>query len=265
MSIRTSPWPAGVPCWADLMVPDVEAAGAFYAAVLGWEVPEPDEQYGGYVVASRDGHAAAGIAPLQPGARTGWTLYFATDDVDTTTKAAEQAGGTVLAAPVDVGPLGRMALVADPSGAGFGLWQAGTMIGAALVNEPGGLVWEDLRSTDPAAAQAFYRDVFGFQVDMLAMAGPDYGTFRLPDEQAPLGGMGGMMDSPAGTASHWLVYFSVDDTDAALAAAEQAGGAVTVPAKDTPFGRLGGVRDPYGAEVVVLQSPPDAPKPDRAG
>ena len=265
MSIRTSPWPAGVPCWADLMVPDVAAAGAFYAAVLGWEVPASDDQYGGYVVAHRDGHATAGIAPLQPGARTGWTLYFATDDADATTAAAEQAGGTVLLPAVEVGPLGRMALLADPSGAWFGVWQASTMIGAALVNEPGGLVWEDLRSTDPAAAQAFYSAVFGFHVDPLAMAGPDYGTFRLRHEQAPLGGMGGMMNSPEGTPSHWLVYFAVADTDAALAAATEAGGTVTVPAKDTPFGRLGGVRDPYGADLVVLQPPPDAPKPDRAG
>jgi predicted enzyme related to lactoylglutathione lyase len=265
MSIRTSPWPAGVPCWVDLMVPDVRGAGAFYSAVVGWEVPEPDEQYGGYVVAHRAGHATAGIGPLQPGARTGWTLYFATDDADATSAAAEQAGGTVLLPPVDVGPLGRMALVVDPSGASFGLWQAATMIGAALVNEPGGLTWADLRSTDPSAAQAFYSAVFGFHVDPLAMAGPDYGTFRLRHEQAPLGGMGGMMGSPEGTPSHWLVYVAVADTDAALAAAEQAGGAVVMPAKDTAFGRIGGVRDPYGAELVLIAVPPGAPVPDRAG
>ena len=258
MSTRTSPWPAGVPCWADLMVPDVVAAGAFYAAVLGWEVPEPDEQYGGYVVAHRGGHAVAGIGPEQPGARTAWTLYFASDDADGTTAAVEEAGGSVLAPPMDVGPLGRMAVAADPAGAVFGVWQAGTMIGAALVNEPGGLTWEDLRSTDPAAAQAFYSAVFGFQGDPLAMAGPDYGTFRLPHEQAPLGGMGGMMGSPEGTPSHWLVYFAVADTDAALAAAEQAGGTVTMPAKDTAFGRIGGVRDPYGAEIVVITVPPES-------
>ena len=100
MSIRTSPWPAGVPCWADLMVPDVRGASAFYAAVLHWELPEPDEEYGGYVVAHRDGHAVAGIGPEQPGARTAWTLYFATDDADATSAAAAEAGGTVLLPPV---------------------------------------------------------------------------------------------------------------------------------------------------------------------
>jgi predicted enzyme related to lactoylglutathione lyase len=127
------------------------------------------------------------------------------------------------------------------------------------------LTWADLRSTDPSAAQAFYSAVFGFHVDPLAMAGPDYGTFRLRHEQAPLGGMGGMMGSPEGTPSHWLVYVAVADTDAALAAAEQAGGAVVMPAKDTAFGRIGGVRDPYGAELVLIAVPPGAPVPDRAG
>jgi predicted enzyme related to lactoylglutathione lyase len=262
MSIRTSPWPAGIPCWADLMAPDVEAAGRFYASVLGWTVPAPDEQYGGYVVAHVDGHATAGIGKEQPGARPAWTLYLASDDADATLAAVEEAGGTVLAPAVDVGPLGRMGVALDPSGAHFGVWQAGTMIGASLVNAPGGLVWEDLRSSDPAAAQAFYSAVFGYRVDPLPMAGPDYGTFALPHEQTPLGGLGGLMGSET---SHWLVYFAVADTDAALAAAVEGGGAVTTSAKDTPFGRLGGVRDPYGAEFVVLQAPPDFPQPDRAG
>ena len=51
MSPRTAPWPPGTPCFVDLMAPDVEAAGRFYGAVLGWEVPAPEPQYGGYVVA----------------------------------------------------------------------------------------------------------------------------------------------------------------------------------------------------------------------
>ena len=262
MSIRTSPWPAGVPCWADLMVPDVQAAGAFYAAVLGWEVPAPDEEHGGYVVAHRGGHAVAGIGPDQPGARTAWTLYLATDDADATTATAEQYGATVLSAPDDVGPLGRMALLTDPAGTRFGLWQGGTFIGAQLVNEPGGLVWEDLRSSDPAAAQAFYRAVFGYELEPLEMAGPDYSTFRLPEETSPLGGMGDLMgsDSP-----HWLVYFGSADADAALAAVEAHGGTVTTPAFDSPFGRMGGAQDPWGAQFWLAQAPPGAPQPDRAG
>ncbi len=265
MSIRTSPWPAGVPCWVDLMAPDVPAASAFYTDVLGWTVPEPDEQWGGYVVAHVDGAATAGIGPMQPGARSAWTLYFASDDADATAAAVTEHGGTVLLAPGDVGPLGRMGVLSDPTGATFGVWQAGTMIGASLVNRPGGLCWEDLRSTDAAAAQAFYGSVFGFRFDEVPMAGEVYKTFALPSEQPPLGGMGPMMGEPDGTPSHWLAYFAVADVAAAVTAAGTGGGSVATPAFDSPFGPMAGLTDPSGALFWVVQAPEGAPQPDRAG
>ena len=222
MSIRSTPWPAGVPCWTDLMAPDVPAACAFYGAVLGWTFAEPEEQYGGYVVASCDGSVAAGIGPVMPGARADWTLYLASDDADATAQAVRDNGGTVLRDPADVGPLGRMVVAQDPAGATFGVWQAGTHLGAEVVNQAGGLVWEDLRSTDPDAARAFYSAVFGFRNDPMPMAGPAYQTFSLPKEEAPLGGMGDLMgadDKP----SHWLVYFGVADSQATEAVAIAAG------------------------------------------
>ena len=265
MSTRTSPWPTGTPCWADVMASDVRAAGAFYSAVLGWTVPEPEEQWGGYVTAEKDGQQVAGIGPVQEGARAAWTLYLATDDADGTVARAQEQGGSVLAPVMDVGPLGRMAILVDPAGAVFGLWQGGTMIGAGLVNEPGALVWEDLRSTDPDAARSFYGALFGYEYDPVEMAGPDYAVFRLPSEQAPLGGTGGMMDSPEGTRSHWLVYFGVADTDAAVAAAEAAGGSVLAPAKDTQFGRMAWLADPDGAAFTVMSIDDTARTPDRSG
>ena len=264
MSTRTSPWPNGIPCWADVSATDVRASGAFYTAVLGWAVPEPDEQWGGYVTAAAGGQLVAGIGPLQGGSAA-WTVYLATDDVAGLAARAPEHGGTVLAPVMDVGPLGRMAILADPSGATFGLWQAGTMIGASRVNEPGALTWEDLRSTDPGAARAFYGALFGYAYDPVEMAGPDYTTFRLPSEQAPLGGMGPMMGAPDGTGSHWLVYFGVADTDAAVAAAEAAGGSLLAPAKDTPFGRMAWLADPDGAAFTVMSIEASQPAPDRSG
>src|SRR5947209_13178239 len=196
MSIRTSRWPAGVPSWVDLGVPDLDAAQHFYEQVVGWSFTDAGEEFGGYRIASVRGAAVAGIGPQMGDAPPAWTLYLAADDADQAAAAVISNGGTVLLQPGDVGPLGRMFLAADPSGAVFGVWQAGTHIGAGLVNEPGGLAWEDLRSTQPAAAQEFYRSVFGYRLEPLEMAGPDYATFSRADEQAPLGGMGGMMGAP---------------------------------------------------------------------
>jgi predicted enzyme related to lactoylglutathione lyase len=264
MSTRTSRWPAGIPCWTDLTVPDVGAAAAFYASVLGWTCTDTGEEYGGYRIATVRDAAVAGIGPQMAEQPPAWTLYLASDDVDATAKAVDEHGGTVLLPPGDVGPMGRMCIAADPAGAVFGVWQAGQHIGASLVNEPGGLVWEDLRSTDPAAAQAFYRAVFGYRLDPMEMAGPDYGTFARPDEQHPLGGMGGMMGSPEGTPSHWLVYFGVESTDAAVAAAEAGGGDVRMAPVDSPFGRLAVLADPFGAGFCVIETGGN-PQPDRAG
>jgi predicted enzyme related to lactoylglutathione lyase len=253
MTIRTSPWPDGVPCWVDLQVPDVAAAQAFYGSVLGWTFAPPAEDFGGYVVAEAGGAMAAGIGPLVAGANPTWTLYLASADADATAKEVEAGGGSVVLPPGDVGPLGRMFLAADPTGAVFGVWQAGEHFGAGVVNEPGGLSWEDLRSHDPDAARGFYNSVFGYRYEHLAMAGPEYTTFSLAGEDAPRGGIGGMFgaeDKP----SHWVSYFGVADRAAAVAAAERGGAAVTLPEFETAYGKMAGIVDPWGGSFWVVES-----------
>ncbi|CAA9303779.1 MAG: hypothetical protein AVDCRST_MAG61-1172 [uncultured Friedmanniella sp.] len=139
------------------------------------------------------------------------------------------------------------------------------MIGASVVNEPGSLVWEDLRSTDPDTARSFYGALFGYEYEALEMAGPDYTTFQLPTEPHVLGGMGGLMGLPDGTPSHWLVYFATADVDAAVSAAQGAGGTVLAPAFDTPYGRMACLADPDGATFMVMTPDPSQPGPDRSG
>jgi predicted enzyme related to lactoylglutathione lyase/uncharacterized protein YndB with AHSA1/START domain len=253
MTIRTEPWPSGVPCWADLSSPDQATSKAFYSAVLGWEFPPVVGDFADYEIGQRNGAPAAGIGPkYDPAQPTVWTLFLASDDADKTAAAVTEHGGTVMVPPGDVGPLGRMFIAADPAGAVFGVWQAGTHIGAGLVNEPGGITWEDLRSGDPDTARAFYTALFGYDTQPVPMAGPDYTTFSLPGSEAPLGGMGGMMGME-GMPAHWLVYFSVADADAAVAAAQANGGAVIMEPMATPYGRMAGLLDPHGALFWVTQ------------
>ena len=265
MPKRTSPWPTGVPCWVDLTVPDVPAAQAFYSAVLGWTFAEGAEDFGGYVIAQVDGAAVAGIGPTtRQGIPAAWTLYLATDDADRTAGAVTDAGGTMLLPPGDVGPLGRLFVAADPTGAVFGGWQAGTHIGVELHSEPGGLTWEDLRTPDPPTAWDFYARVFGLQTRPLEMAGPDYRTFHLPGDDAPLGGMGAMLGlDSTHIPPHWLPYFGVTGTDAAVAAAVAGGGSKPMEPHDSPFGRMGSVTDPFGAVFTVVQTDGSSPPPER--
>lgn len=262
MSIRTSRWANGVPCWVELGVPDVAAAKRFYAEVLGWNYRPTDIEFGGYVIAETRGAAAAGIGPLPSGAPAAWTLYLAGDDVDKIATATPIHGGRVLMPPHDVGNLGRTFIAADPTGARFGVWQAGTHIGAGVVNEPGALTWEDLRSPDPEAARNFYAAIFGHHAEAHVDGGPDYHLFALPGDDAPLGGISGL---PNGKGSaHWLVYFAVADAEASIAAAEKAGGRVIAQDFDSLYGRLAELADPDGAVFHVLESSGEN-APDRTG
>jgi predicted enzyme related to lactoylglutathione lyase len=262
MPIRTSKWPAGVPCWVDLTVSDVPAAQAFYGQVLGWSFADTGADFGGYVIGQVKGAAAAGIGPsMQPGLPSAWTLYLASDDVDGTAKQITDAGGTMMLPPGDVGPIGRLCVAADPTGAVFGGWQAGEHLGAELHSEPGGLTWEDLRTPDPDTARAFYTAVFGYETHALEMAGPDYTTFHLPGDEAPLGGIGGMFGSDG--PPHWLVYFGVADTDAALEKALGAGGNVPGPPIQSPYGKMGTITDPFGATFMVVETDGSNAPPER--
>jgi hypothetical protein len=259
MTIRTSPWPAGTPCWADISVADVDAACAFYAAVLGWHIPEAGPDDAGYRIALVDGHPVAAIGPQQsPDQPQAWLLYLATEDADATVAAIAEHGGTLLVPPFDAGRHGRLAVAADPTGAMFAIWQADQHLGAELVNAPGGMTWEDLRCTDPSAAHRFYASVFNLDMQPIEMAPEDYRTFHLAGSEAPMGGIGGFM-GPAGE-SHWAVYFGVADAGAAVRTAEQQGGSIAMPAMETPFGRMAGLADPTGAifQIVEMAAETDA-------
>lgn len=257
MSTRTRSWPTGVPCWADLTVPDVDAAKRFYTSVLGWSYRPTDIEFGGYAIAEVDGAAVAGLGPLPAGAPCGWTLYLSGDDADRIAATIPEHGGRLLVPPYDVGRLGRRVLARDPTGALFGVWQAGSHGGADVVEQPGSIVWEDLLSPDPAAARTFYSAVFGHRTQPLPDGGEDFHVFTLPTDDVPLGGIGGL-PGRAGSA-HWELYFAVADVEAAIGAAEAAGGRVEDREFDTPFGRMAALTDPLGACFHVLERPAVTP------
>lgn len=255
MPIRDDPWPAGTPCWADIAFRDLPAAKEFYAAVLGWQYVETGEEFGNYNIAQVEGRAVAGMGPImEEDWPTAWTMYLASDDTDATAKLITDNGGALLFEPMDIPGNGRMVVATDPSGAAFGVWQSLGMHGAGYFGGPGGLVWEDGRFTDPAAAKAFYAAVYGYTYGAVPGAPDDYQTFDL--DGRPAGGMGGMMGAPEGTPAHWLMYFGVASADAAVAEVEGRGGTVLSPAADTPFGRMATVQDPWSAVFAIIEPSP---------
>jgi predicted enzyme related to lactoylglutathione lyase len=259
MSERASYTP-GTPCWVELGTPDIEAAAAFYGELFGWEIPElPNSaELGGYRRAKKGGKDVAGAAPLmQEGQPPAWSTYVSVTDAAATLATVGEAGGQVIVEPMDVVGLGTMGVFADPTGAVCGVWQPGTFAGAELVNEPGAFAWNELGTRDPAAAKAFYSAVFGWGTKDHDMG--EMGTYTewLVGEDS----VGGMMDVsgrlPDEVPAHWLAYFAVENTDAAVETVGSAGGGVSFGPIDIPAGRFAIVTDPHGAAFAVIQSPDD--------
>jgi predicted enzyme related to lactoylglutathione lyase len=242
----------GTPSWVDIGVHDVEAAVAFYGKLFGWTVPEAAPDGGGYRMALLRDKAVAGIGPAQDPGPPRWTTYVAVADVDATTAAVKEAGGTVLLQPMDVLTAGRMAVFADPTGAVCSVWQAGEHKGSQLANEPGSFTWTELETRDPETAAAFYGAVFGWKGETTTEPMP-YTTFML-DEQPKAGMMDITGRVPDEVPNHWLVYFAVDDCDATVEATTKAGGQTFAGPFDIPnMGRFAVLGDPQGAVFAVIK------------
>ena len=263
--IHEEAWPQGTPAWIDLMVPDRLAAQAFYGPLFGWSFEVGGPETGFYTMALKHGQPVAGLGEPQGGEAAPpamWTTYIAVDDVDATVRRAADAGGTVLMEPMGVMEFGRMAVLADPTGAVVGLWQSGAHTGANLVNEPGSLIWNEAVSGDLAAAQAFYGSVFGY--DFADMSGPgfEYAAVSLAGKSAEeaVCGVGASGARPPGTPPHWRTYFAVADTDATTAKVVELGGQVLDGPSDSPFGRVARVSGPSGEQFTLMSTTtPESP------
>jgi predicted enzyme related to lactoylglutathione lyase len=243
---------AGAPCWIDLSTSDTAGTRDFYTALFGWTAAEPDPQFGGYFMFSRDGVPVAGCMPAMPDSPTDfWSVYLTVEDASKTLEAAAAAGGQVYVPAMQVGEAGTMGVVADPGGASIGLWQADQFPGLSGVGEAGQPSWFELYSRDYDTVLAFYRQVFGWDLSVMA----DDPEFRYSTFSHGGDPLAGVMDAsafgPEGP-SGWAIYFWVDDTDAAVAKAQALGGAVVGAAEDTPYGRLATVTDPSGATFKLM-------------
>jgi predicted enzyme related to lactoylglutathione lyase len=172
---------------------------------------------------------------------------------------AGELGGRVLAEPFDVGDAARLAVVADPTGAAIGLWEARNSIGAERVNGPGCLTSNELATDDVAAASTFYRELFGWAIEEVDTGGgPRY--WLIHGEGALEGRNGGMRElgpSAAGIQANWVPYFTTESVGKALARAEELGGSTLMPATQIPAGTIAAVRDPQGAVFPIFEGDVD--------
>lgn len=250
----------GTFAWPELATTDQKAGVAFYRALFGWDLNDqsmgPGETYSMFQVRGKPVAAAytlrrdertAGIPPH-------WNAYVTVADVDEAATKAASLGATILAKPFDVMDAGRMAVIQDPTGAVFQVWQARKHIGAMILNEPGALCWTELNTRDTKAAEAFYTKMFGWTAKHSAPGAPmEYTEFN-NDGQPSIGMMPINEHMPAHVPSYWMPYFQVTDADASAAKARELGGNVMVPPQDIPkTGRFAILTDPQGAMFAVFK------------
>ena len=256
----------GVPCWVASVHPDPEKAMNFYTEMFGWEAEETmgSDSPGKYFVCTLRGRAVAAIGSQRGGGAPSvpaWGTYVWVESADEVAMKVTEAGGSVVMEAFDLLDAARLAVIADPSRAVFGLWEPKEHRGAGVVNEPGAWAMSILNTRDPEGAKAFYGEVFGWETDTFG----EVALWRLPgyvggepEQPVPRDVIGVMAPTSEDETAppHWSVNFWVADADAtADKAAEKLGGAMVVPPFDTEISRDAVIADPQGAVFSVSTAP----------
>ncbi|WEK44275.1 MAG: VOC family protein [Candidatus Sphingomonas colombiensis] len=250
----------GTPIWFELNTADPDKAQQFYTSVAGWTVAASEmAEHGGYRLANAsDGEGVAGLMKPPPGmgAANGWTIYFATGDVDAMATRVKELGGALHFGPMDIPHVGRFAAVADPQGVGFMLMTGSSAEASTAFRQAAGAfghaVWIELATPDPDAAFGFYGKLFGWEkAGAMPMGEMGEYAFIGKGEGFRPGAM--MSSSKSGAPARWNWYINVPDIDAAIADAKTRGGTLIQGPDQIPGGDYSAnITDPEGFAVGLV-------------
>jgi predicted enzyme related to lactoylglutathione lyase len=246
--------------WHELMTTGPSGAKSFYPAAVGWTITPggiPNLDYDMWT--TPDGFVG-GVMQLPQeaqdmGSPSHWIPYGGTNDIEETFRLAVELGARTYVPVTTVPNVGRFAMLADPQGATFAIYQPMTPADASAKAEIGQFSWHELITTDAPAALAFYSKLFGWAQTSAHDMGP-MGTYHLYGRDGHE--LGGMFNKPADMPfpPHWVCYVRVDNADAAAARVTAAGGTVMNGPMDVPGGdRIAQCMDPQGAAFAVHSTP----------
>lgn len=251
--------PAGSFCWFELATTDQAAAKKFYTSLFGWAVEDspmgPDDFYSMFKLSGRDTGAAYTMRKEQraQGVPPHWMVYIAAASADDTVNKAAQIGGTVLAPAFDVMDVGRMAVLQDPTGAIFSVWQPKSHVGTTVAEVDNTFCWADLSTPDPERAGKFYSGLFSWE--MMKDPKDTSGYTHIKNGEDFIGGIPPATHRNPNAPPHWLVYVKVGSVEAATAKAGQLGGKVLMPPRKMEnVGTWSIIADPQGAVLALFKS-----------
>lgn len=250
--------PHGYVCWAELATTDLAGAVDFYAPLMRWEKEEsPIDETHVYVMFHRGGkHAAAAYELFEDQRKQGvpphWLTYFAVDAADEAVERATALGGTVIHGPHDVFEAGRMALIQDPEGALFAVWEARKHPGITLWKEHGTWGWSELQVHNVERVIPFYKGLFGWTLREMKAPEGIYYVFESPRAHQ-VAGMMAIRPEWGKVPPHWELHFRVDRVEDFVRDAQAKGAAVLVPPMTVENLVFAVLRDPQGAVFSVVQ------------
>lgn len=245
--------------WHELVTPDANAAHAFYGKAIGWK-PQPWEEDASYVMfAAQRGPIGATVAGN--GSAPHWLPYIGTDDIDATVELAKQKGGSVLKDVDTLSSGSRHAVLQDPYGAKFGVYESAEDYGKITPPQPGEHSWHELITTDHDGAFDFYSALFGWRTIVEHDMGPMgkyliYGIGDVP--------FGGMMTLQQGPGPSWLSYVHVKDVNQTARKVKSAGGRLINGPHEVPGGDwIVQAVDPQGAMFAAHASAANMKKSEK--
>jgi hypothetical protein len=245
--------PTGRFVWFDYVSNEARKVQEFFGQLFGWktnDVPMPGGRAYTMIVAS---NGPIGGYTQPPPVGTHWLPYLQVADAEATAAQVASLGGKVTKAPYAVGDFATMALIVDPVGAAFALWQPNQVQDTGDYKGIAGTwIWNELYSTDPDKSVAFYKAIGGFQVETMKMGGSGAGPERYEILQSDGKGRAGIMKMPE-VPPHWMPYVQVTNTDATVEKAKKLGADVKTVETVPGIGRLAVFIDPLGAPLGILQ------------
>jgi uncharacterized protein len=244
--------PTGRFVWFEYVSKDAQKAQGLFGELFGWStksVPMPDGDY--TMIAAADGRTIGGFGSPDPATtKASWLPYLQVASVADIAARLETLGGSVSKPPFKVGDFATMAVVGDPLGAPFALWQP------AKAEDPGApavghFVWNELASRDPEASVKFYSQIGGFTSSKMDMGG--MGTYHVLESGSQ--GRAGIMAQQMPEQPHaWLPYVQVASADQTADKAKRLGAQLVVPPTQIPnVGRFAIFVDAQGAGTGILQ------------
>jgi len=250
----TNKIPTGRFVWFEYSSKDLPKSQGFFGELFNWSTQSVPMEKGAYtMIASGDATIGGYAMPTSmKGAPDAWWLsHLQVADAAASAKQVAKLGGKVLQEPIDI-KVGIMAVVADPMGGVFALWQPTNRApGGDYRQQTGSFCWNELSTNDVEASTKFYQAIGGFDIEKTEM--PGMGTYvQLKSDGQPRAGI--MQARMPGVPQSWLPYVSVANADATHDKAKKLGATSLVPPTPIPnVGKFAVLRDLAGAAIGILQ------------